>query len=212
MLPSDSIDHLVVTAPNLAEGVAWLSSRLRLGPMGGGAHPGMGTHNALWAMGSVYLEVIAPDPSAPPPARPRLFGLDDPGQRPHAPRLAHWVVRRAGLSPADLPVSGHEWLSMSRGDLRWRLSAAADGRMGFDGALPSLIEWEVASVPRHPTLSLPDQGLRLRRLGVQSVNIAHLRSVYAALGMGTWLEQDYGFTLSPRLWAEIDTPSGMVRL
>ena len=39
----------------------------------------MGTHNRLLGLGTnVYLEVIAIDTEAAPPARPRWFSLDTP--------------------------------------------------------------------------------------------------------------------------------------
>ena len=47
-------------------------------PSYGGAHPGLGTHNALLSLGHhSYLEIIAPDPNQPTPPRPRPFGLDE---------------------------------------------------------------------------------------------------------------------------------------
>ena len=41
------LDHLVVTAPVLAEGVAWVETTLGVKMEAGGQHPQMGTHNAL---------------------------------------------------------------------------------------------------------------------------------------------------------------------
>lgn len=41
-----------------------------------------GTHNRCLGMeDGIYLEVIAVDPEAPPPSRPRWFGLDDPSMQ-----------------------------------------------------------------------------------------------------------------------------------
>jgi len=37
-----------------------------------GAHPLMGTHNRLLALGDLYLEVIAVDPAAQPPATDKM--------------------------------------------------------------------------------------------------------------------------------------------
>ncbi len=76
----------------LADGVAWVEATLGVPMQPGGRHPTMGTHNALLRLGrSAYLEVIAIDPDAPPPSRPRWYGLDD--LAPDAPaRLATWVV------------------------------------------------------------------------------------------------------------------------
>ncbi|MEM6489612.1 MAG: VOC family protein, partial [Pseudomonadota bacterium] len=81
-------DHLVIGAADLARGVAAIQTRLGVAPGGYGAHAAMGTHNALWRLDAApaadgapvpaYLEVIAIDPAAPAPGRPRWFGLDDP--------------------------------------------------------------------------------------------------------------------------------------
>ena len=45
------IDHLVVTAPSLAEGVAFVEQRLQVKMQPGGRHEGMGTHNAVLRIG-----------------------------------------------------------------------------------------------------------------------------------------------------------------
>src|SRR5690606_32822306 len=83
------IDHLVVTAPSLAEGARFVREALGVEPEPGGKHPRMGTHNLLLRLGNdVYLEVIAIDPGAPAPGHPRWFGLDD---APTSPLLATWV-------------------------------------------------------------------------------------------------------------------------
>src|SRR3954447_8836016 len=87
------IDHLVVSAPTLAAGAAWARSAIGADPRPGGRHVRMGTHNLLLGLGpDAYLEVIATDPAAPPPGRPRWFGLDDLAPDA-APRLAAWVIR-----------------------------------------------------------------------------------------------------------------------
>ena len=77
------IDHLVIGAASLEQGVAWCEATLGIPPGPGGVHPFMGTHNRLLRIdgpgfANSYLEIIAIDPAAPPPGRPRWFGLDDP--------------------------------------------------------------------------------------------------------------------------------------
>ena len=66
------LDHLVVVARTLDEGAAWVESRLGAALAEGGKHELMATHNRLLSLGpAAYLEVMAIDPEAPPPARPR---------------------------------------------------------------------------------------------------------------------------------------------
>ena len=84
------LDHLVVSAEHLQEGVDWVEAQLGVTMAPGGKHAAMGTHNRLLGLGEVYLEVIAADPDAPPPAHPRWFGLD---AFRGPPRLTNWVVR-----------------------------------------------------------------------------------------------------------------------
>ena len=84
------IDHLVVTAPDLASGAELVRRALGVELQTGGKHARLGTHNLLLKLGdAIYLEVIATDPDAPEPGRPRWFELDD--RRP--PRLAGWAAR-----------------------------------------------------------------------------------------------------------------------
>ena len=84
------LDHITVVAPSLDVGSRFVHQALGIEPGPGRTHPGMGTHNRLLALGEfVYLEVIAPDPDAPPVSRPRWFGLDQVTPAT-LPRLAAW--------------------------------------------------------------------------------------------------------------------------
>ncbi|GEJ55548.1 VOC family protein [Anaeromyxobacter diazotrophicus] len=167
------LDHLVVAALTLDEGMRWVRERVGVAPEPGGQHLGFGTHNALLRLGEdVYLEVLAPDPAQPEPPRSRLFGLDGDATRAsleRGPRLLHWVVRTgalgaairrlataAGLEPAAVGLP----TPMQRGQLRWTLALPSDGSRP-PGGLPSVIDW--GATP-HPCSRLPDRGVRLERL------------------------------------------------
>lgn len=136
MMPQSFLDHLVVTAPSLEAGAAFVSKTLGAFPQAGGEHPGMASHNVLLRLGkSMYLEVISPNPAAPPPDRPRLFALDDLG--PHSPpRLSTWVIRTSDIhgavAAASEPLGPVE--PMSRGTLNWLLTVPADGSVPLNGA------------------------------------------------------------------------------
>ena len=61
----------------------------------------MGTHNHLMRLGrGIFLELIAVNPAAPAPTRPRWYGLDDPFVRARlaeGPQLLTWVVNTPQL-------------------------------------------------------------------------------------------------------------------
>ena len=160
-------DHLVVAARTLEEGAAWVEAKLGVKMSGGGKHAAMGTHNRLLKIGpAMFLEVIAIDPDAPQPARPRWFELDTPAMRERlarGPELIHWVERtddiEAALRDYSEPV---EILSLSRGPYRWRIGVPRDGRRPGAGSLPTLIQWEGGL---HPAEALPDSGCALEGFG-----------------------------------------------
>src|SRR5262244_3782812 len=91
------LDHLVIACKDLEQGAAWVAQRTGVAPTGGGKHPLMGTHNRLLKIGArAYLEVLAIDPEAPPPSRPRWFDLDAPEMQARigeSPALITWAVR-----------------------------------------------------------------------------------------------------------------------
>ena len=73
-----ALDHLVLAAITLADGIEFVADTTGVVPQPGGKHVAMGTHNALLRLGPrVYLEIIAIDPDGLTPARPRWFDLDN---------------------------------------------------------------------------------------------------------------------------------------
>jgi hypothetical protein len=65
------VDHLVYAVPGLLEDAcADFARRTGVTPSPGGVHKGLGTHNALAALGGgAYLEILARDPGQPSPER-----------------------------------------------------------------------------------------------------------------------------------------------
>jgi hypothetical protein len=197
------VDHLIVAADSLESGAAWCEATLGIVPQPGGKHALMGTHNRLVNLSSpafprCYLEIIAIDPEAPPPGRPRWFGLDR--RPPGPPALIHGVARSTML---DM----HRWgliqqrmdpglpVAASRGDLRWQMLLRPDGSLL--PALPTLIQWDGP----HPAERLPDQGLRLLALQLDGLAAAP-RELLRLRGVKGELDGP------PRLVATIDTPRG----
>lgn len=203
------IDHLVFAARSLEEGTSWMRAQLGCGPGGGGRHPLMGTHNRLWRLEpGAYLEVIAVDPDATPPGRPRWFTLDREETRERmegGPVLLTWVARSDDLE-ADLGRSPRDpgaVTRFTRDDLHWRLTVPADGGLAWGGAYPSLIHWPEDD--RRPARTLPENGLFLEELRVHGP--AELHHDLAALGAEAIVASGYAVP-EPSLSAVIRRPDG----
>ena len=210
------LDHLVVGAASLEQGAAHVQERLGVAVSGGGEHPLMGTHNRLLRLGEgAFLEVIAVNPHAPAPERPRWFGLDDPYVREsleRRPRLLGWVVRTPDIAQvqAKNSFSFGEAVSVNRGKLSWHFGLPDDGRLLASGMLPYLITW---STPDHPAKHLEDRGCTLESLELvhpRAEWLAPLLSDIGAAGLVTLtpLEND----AAPYLKAHIRTPAGLKTL
>ena len=222
---STALDHLVVLADTLEQGVAWCEAQLGVTPGPGGEHPLMGTHNRLLRIDSpgfaqAYLEIIAIQPGRQalrtPPLR-RWFDMDDAALqaqlRAQGPQLGHWVARTDALDAALAACSARGWergpaLAASRmtpeGLLQWRISVRDDGQRLLGGVLPTLIEWGAV----HPTSAMPASGLQLQALTVQHPQAPALQAWADALGLQgvRWREGPVA------LQAQLHTPRGEVVL
>ncbi len=203
------IDHLVVTAPTLAAGADWVESLLDVTLQAGGEHERMGTHNALLRLGdSIYLEVIAPNPAAARPERPRWFELDR--VRPNAsPRLATWVVRTDDVKATNIGCGGQfgDIEPMSRGVLNWLITIPPEGAHIGGGVIPTLIEWRVE---KHPAAGLEDKGCALSRLDLFHPHMDALTEILDCLRLRCSVGiHRLPIDARPYLVALIETPRGL---
>lgn len=205
-------DHLVIVSPSLESGAAFIIKTLGVEPQTGGEHPRMGTHNLLVRLGEMtYLEVLAPNPDAPSPGRPRWFGLDD--LRPDSePSLSTWVVRTTDIvsksAASSEPLGNVE--SMSRGDLNWLLTIPADGVIPLNGVAPAVIEWHTDV---HPASRMEDAGLSLAKLEIFHPEPARVSRLLSSINLdGPFLISASLNAAAPHLVAHINTPWGPRRL
>lgn len=197
------IDHIVIGAASLAAGVTWVAERLGVLVPPGGIHFRMGTHNRLMQLGPrCFFEIIAPDPAAPAPGRPRWFGLDHP---PAVPRLLTWLAAVPDLNAAmaACPIDTGMAEPMERGSLQWRLSVPADGALIEGGTMPGLIEWP----DPHPAAGMADLGCTLTRLTLGHPRPDGLRAALAAIGLIDPVIEIVE-ARGPTLSATIATPTG----
>ena len=199
------LDHLTVVAPSLEVGAACVEAVLGVSPDAGRAHPGMGTHNRLLALGpDVYLEVIAADPHAVPVTRPRWFGLDQvcPGS---AARLAAWVAATDDIAQAAVSELG-DVETMRREHHTWQMTVRADGSLPLDGAAPLLIQRAAGA---HPVAAMPQRGLLLRALRIRHPAPSAVLALFARIGLVPHVAVSVAPGHVCSLAAEIETPWGL---
>ena len=219
------IDHLVIAASTLGEGVAWCKRTLGITPGPGGEHPMMGTHNRLFSIAtaqypSAYFEIIAISKDAACARKPgdkRWFDLDNEtlqrSLKQNGPQLIHFVASTPRALPAiealaSLGIDRGELLVASRmtthGLLSWKMTVRGDGQRLMHGTLPTLIEWGDV----HPTHHMTASGVTLQSLTASLPDADQLRAAYATINLqGVAVVEG-----QPRLIATLHTPRGLVTL
>ncbi len=207
------LDHIVIGAASLEQGVRFIQDRLGVDIPPGGKHPDMGTHNRLMRIGeAAFLEVISIDPDAPHPGRPRWFELDEAAMQARLkgePRLVSWVIRSPDIvatAKASAFAVG-EVKPFRRDALTWRLTVPEDGRVPGEGVMPHVIEWDCGA---RPWERMADLGCRLEALIIayphpETVE-AGLRSLCSKGIAGIHVKQGP----APALAARVFTPGGRV--
>ncbi len=200
-------DHFAVTCEELAAGVVAVEHALGVEMAPGGEHAAMGTHNRLLSLGpQEYMEVIAINPNAPGPGRPRWFEMDN---FHGAPRVGNWICACDDIDAAlaTAPKGAGRPMALTRGDLAWKMAVPDDGKLPFDGGFPALIEWQGDA---HPAPRLPDHGLRLTRVKIVHPEAGKLSAALEGLLSDKRVDLIAGDT--PALSMEISTSTGVVTL
>jgi hypothetical protein len=219
------LDHLVVAARTLDEGVAWCEATLGVTPGPGGDHALFGTHNRLLRLHTTaapraYLEIIAINPAATPTRAAglkRWFDLDDPALQhrlvEHGPQLVHWVASVPDLIVArtalqDQGIDRGPVLAASRptphGLLQWQITVRDDGQRLMGGTLPTLIQWG----DTHPASTMASSGLGLSAFTLRHAEPERLHRALAAAGLAN-IPVEAG---DAALHATLHTPRGAVLL
>jgi Glyoxalase-like domain len=203
------LDHLVYATPDLGVGIAAIEKLLGVRASPGGQHPGLGTRNALVALGpSSYLEIIGPDPEQPAPKGPLRFGIDDL----KAPRIVTWVAKGTELEQVARAAAEHGVKlgpvipgSRRRPDgvvLAWRYTDP--NTVVADRIVPFLIDWGTSP---HPSASAA-RGATLVDIRAEHPDAARVRQMLDVLGLDLRVQRGP----APAIIATIDSPRGRVEL
>ncbi len=203
------VDHLVYATPDLAQGVDELEQLLGIRATPGGQHPGLGTRNALIALGpDSYIEIVAPDPGQPAPSTPRWFGIDE---LEHS-ILVTWAAKGTDLEELRETAvqNGIPLGAVTRGgrrrpdgvELSWQLTDPCASVA--DGIVPFFIDWGLS---QHPAQSAA-KGATLVSLRAEHPDSNSVQQMVRQLG----LPLAVGAAARAALVATIDCPRGRVEM
>lgn len=203
------LDHIVYATPDLNRGVEEIEKLLGVRATTGGQHLGLGTRNALLALGpTTYLEIIAPDPEQPPPNQPRPFGLDNLKKS----RLVAWFVNGRDLERLRNEAARK---GVVLGEVRFGSRRRPDGvQLSWqftnpwapvsDGIVPFFIDWGESP---HPARTAA-KGATLVSLRAEHPEVRGVRRTLRQLGLDLPVKRGP----SPILIAIIEGPRGRVEL
>jgi len=203
------VDHLVYATPDLQLGIETAEQLFGVRATPGGQHPGLGTRNALIALGpATYLEIIGTDPEQPTPVGGRRFGID----ALKAPHLLTWVAKGKSLQTfaADAKAHGIDLGAVIPGSrkrpdgvvLSWTYT---DPRVVLaDRLIPYFIDW--GSSP-HPSATAA-KGVTLVSLRAEHPDAERVQIMLKQLGLDLVVTRG----AKPSLIATFNSPKGQVVL
>ena len=198
------LDHIMFATPDLDQGIEEIADLTGVKPALGGAHPGIGTRNALLSLGEdQYLEIIAPD------HRQNLSGTTGELLLEHGGSgIRGWAVATTDLnSLADFATNAgygcQDILDMSRTTpegvlLEWQLRFLTGNNL-----LPFFIDWKASP---HPAQSTP-KGCSLIEFCVATQDIDAYHQFMDALDLDLSITQG-----GDHFKAMLQTPRGIVEL
>ena len=207
----DAVDHLLFGTSDLDKGIALIEKLTGVKAVIGGSHPGVGTRNALLALGGKrYLEIIGPDPAQ------TTFTSRQDVRKLTEPRLITWAAATSDidalakrLTEGGKQVFGPRDGSRARPDgkvLKWRSMAINhEFTAGIFDPIPFLIQWAAASI--HPSQDSPS-GCTLQSLTIEAPKASPLSDELRRLGIDAAVKE----AQAPRLVATLNTPKGSVTL
>ena len=199
-------DHFAIATEDLDHTVQNLEKILEYPLSTGGEHKMFGTHNRLFRLSDVYLEVIAINPLVTSFQQPRWFDLDNFFGKS---RIITWVANTDDILALLPSIWGNpgEIKKLSRDELEWDFTVPNKGKMPMDGAAPALINW---GSTQHPTLSMNDHRCRLERFVINTPFAEDLAPILKRILSDQRIEVKFSQRLS--FEAHLSTPKGIVVL
>ena len=206
----DAADHLLFGTADLDKGIALIEKLTGVKAVIGGSHPGVGTRNALLALGGKrYLEIIGPDPAQ------TMFTSRQDVRKLTEPRLITWAAATSDIDGLAKRLTGARQVfgprdgSRARPDgkvLEWKSMAVMhDSGAEVIDPVPFIIQWAPDSL--HPSQDSPS-GCTLQSLEFEAPKASAVLEDLRLLGIDGVVKE----AKAPRLIATLKTPKGVVTL
>ena len=214
------IDHIVVAADTLAQGIDYINQQLGIEVPLGGIHPSMGTHNALMQLADdLFFEIIAINPDSLTNNdlsinQPRWFSLDNPllqQQIKRQPQLLTWVVNSDDIGQCISQGIYRQTSSrlISRGNLSWHFAMPDDGGLIADGLIPYVLQWHNL----HPAATMANRGCSLKQIVIHHPHPQWIKDALTEIGAIELVQiKPLHKGESGYLAVELNTPKGVVVL
>uniref|UniRef100_A0A7S3Y986 Glyoxalase-like domain-containing protein n=1 Tax=Lotharella globosa TaxID=91324 RepID=A0A7S3Y986_9EUKA len=187
-----SLDHLIYVCPDLKEGMKMVGKLLGVEPKVGGRHKRWGTWNAVVSLGpTVYLELLAPDPTSKPEEREgdsfwEDFGTERLGtfaiRTPKTGELGKFREEMKKSVSHDIgdPLKGSRKMPDGR-ELTWTICSGFGKQIVGDGVVPFVLDWHDSFEKKvHPAQTSP-QGCTLLSLKATHPKPEELATIVDAL-------------------------------
>ena len=207
------IDHLVIGAAELDKATKQIQSFIKAEFLAGGKHPLMATHNRLIKLqNSLYIEIIAADPSASLPRSPtrknRWFSLDSNATQKRlsrAPQPLCWVVAVNDIEKTSMHCGYNPGriIEMTRGNFSWKITVSETGDLPESGVLPIFIEWPNG---KHPTKTMPESNISLEKLTLSHPHPSGIKHILSKLNINGPIKVNLG---EPNLQFSLKTPDNV---
>ena len=205
------IDHLVIGAAELVKATKKIQDYVKAEFLAGGKHPLMATHNRLIKLqNSLYMEIIAADPSASLPRSPkrknRWFSLDSNATQKRlllAPQPLCWVVAVNDIEKTSMHCGYNpgKIVEMARGNFKWNITVPNDGGLPEGGVLPILIEWPNG---KHPTNTMPESNIFLKEVELFHPHPNEIKHILSNLNINGPIKVSLG---KPGFQFSLETPN-----
>jgi len=215
-----TIDHIVIGAHTLEQGVDYIQQQFGVKVPLGGVHPKMGTHNALMQLSdSLFFEIIAINPDSYTDEtlivdQPRWFSLDDPllqKQLIQQPRLLTWVVNCSDINRALTQGIYRQTCAerITRGELSWDFALPADRSLLAAGLIPYILQWHGS----HPAAKMKNLACQLQYITVHHPQPQWLTDQLRSIGIKDLVKiKSLPATQLAFMEAVFKTPKGLVSL